>query len=243
MPSLIKRAVRKLITPLLWNYTSAEYQCVNIAFSQFGEDIICSYLFKDGMVGCYVDVGAFHPMSLSNTYALYRKGWRGLAIDANPDLAALFARFRPADTFIHSAVGPEQGHIEMALFEEGTFNCTVDQMDKVPERIRRNARRVTVPVHSLAAILAERKIQSVDFLNVDCEGNDLKVLQSNDWSRWKPRVICVEDHALNWQGSDIVACLNAVGYVLKFRAVFSSIFVVKEIAGTIEADSLTDAKP
>jgi FkbM family methyltransferase len=243
MPSLIKRVARKLITPLLWSHTSAEYQCATVSFSQFGEDIICGYLFKDGMTGCYVDVGAFHPMLLSNTYTLYRKGWRGLAIDANPDVAALFARFRPADTFIHSAVGGEQGSIEMAMFENGTFNCTIDQMDKVPERIRRNARRVTVPINSLAAILTERKVQSVDFLNVDCEGNDLKVLQSNDWSRWRPKVICVEDHAFNWQDSDIAAYLVAVGYALKFRAVFSSIFVVKELAETIEADSLTDVKP
>jgi FkbM family methyltransferase len=238
MPSLIKRAVRKLMTPLLWNYSSAEYQCANVSFSQFGEDVICSYLFKDGTAGCYVDVGAFHPLLLSNTYMLYRKGWRGLAIDANPGVASLFARFRPGDTFIHSAVGVEQGQIEMAMFDDGTFNCTADQLDKVPERVRRSARRVIVPINSLATIFAERKIGAVEFLNVDCEGNDLKVLQSNDWSRWKPKVICVEDHAKDWQQSEIVSYLASLGYVLKFRAVFSSIFVLKELAGVIEADSL-----
>ena len=238
MTSLLKRAVRKLVTPLLWNYTSAEYQCANLSFSQFGEDIMCSYLFKDGMRGGFVDVGAFHPLLASNTYALYRKGWRGLAIDANPEVAALFARFRPEDGFLHSAVGLAQGQVEMALFADGAFNCTTDQMHKVPERLRRNARRVTVPVNTLAAILAERKVRSVDFLNVDCEGNDLKVLQSNDWSRWKPKVICVEDHSLAWQQSDVVAYLASVGYTLKFRAVFSSIFVVSEAAGMLEADSL-----
>lgn len=238
MPSLIKRAARKLITPLLWNHTSAEYQCANLCFSQFGEDAICSYLFKDGLRGVYVDVGAFHPLTLSNTYAMYRKGWNGVAIDANPDVGALFARFRPRDTFVHSAVGTQQGKIEMAMFEAGAFNCTADQMNKVPERLRRNARLVTVPINPLALILAERKIQSVDFLNVDCEGNDLKVLQSNDWSRWKPKVICVEDHARDWQQSEIVTWLASVGYILKFRAVFSSIFVLKELADSVEADTL-----
>ena len=238
MPSLIKRAFRKLVTPLLWDYTSAELQCASVGFSQFGEDVMCNYLFADGFKGFYVDVGAFHPMTLSNTYALHRKGWRGLCIDANPDLAGDFKRFRPEDVFIHSAVGKGNGNIEMAIFEAGEFNCTADQMDKVPERLRRNARRIKVPIHSLAAILSQNNVRSVDFLSVDCEGNDLNVLQSNDWSRWKPKVVCVEDHALNWQQSEIVAFLESHGYALKFRAGFSSVFVQKEMRNSIEADSL-----
>ena len=31
------------------------------------------------------------------------------------------------------------------------------------------------------------------FLNVDCEGFDLEVLKTNDWSRYRPWVIAVED--------------------------------------------------
>jgi FkbM family methyltransferase len=238
MSSLIKRALRKLATPLLWNHTSAELQCAHFSFSQFGEDVMCSYLFEDGVKGYFVDIGAFHPMLLSNTYAFYRKGWRGLEIDANPEVAPLFARFRPEDKFIHSAIGRETGSVEMALFEDAAFNCTSDQVDKVPERIRRKMRKVKVPINSLAAIFIKEKVQKVDFLNVDCEGNDLNVLQSNDWSRWKPEVICVEDHSADWQKSEIVTYLGNLGYTLKFRAVFSSIFVKIERAEVIQADSL-----
>ena len=230
MPSLLKRALRKILTPLIWDYTSAELQCSRPTFSQFGEDILCGFFFSRNFKGCYVDVGAFHPMLLSNTYDFYRKGWRGLSIDANPDVAELFTRFRPDDTFIHSAVGKEKGHIEMALFADGAFNCSTDQMANVPEDIRRTARLVKVPINSLATILAEKNVRAVDFLNVDCEGNDLNVLQSNDWSRWRPKVICVEDHADDWQQSEIVDFMKSVGYSLKYRAVFTSIFIPEEIA-------------
>jgi FkbM family methyltransferase len=175
---------------------------------------------------------------LSNTYALYRKGWRGLEIDANPELSAIFSKFRPGDRFIHSAVGREQGNIEIALFDEAEFNCTTDQLSKVPERLQQNVRRVRVPINPLSAILGANNVQMVDFLNIDCEGNDLNVLQSNDWSRWRPRVICVEDHARNWQQSDIAIYLSGLGYTLKFRAVFSSIYVKNEMADSIQADAL-----
>ncbi len=230
MPSVIKRALRKVLTPPLWDYTSAEYQCGRLSFSQFGEDVIAGEFFSRGFKGYHVDVGAFHPMSLSNTYNFYRNGWRGLAIDANPDVAGLFARFRPQDVFVHSAVGRAKGLIEMALFAQGAFNCSSDQIESVPEDVRQTMRLVQVPLNTLAAILAEQKVGEVDFLNVDCEGNDLNVLLSNDWSRWRPKVICVEDHAHDWQQSETVRFLGSVGYTLKYRAVFSSIFINEQIA-------------
>ena len=187
------------------------------------------YLFDAEFKGTYVDIGAFHPMLLSNTYELYRKGWRGIAVDANPDAAPLFARFRPEDTFIHSAVGQGSGTVEMATFAESVFNCTSDQLKEVPERLRSTARMITVPIAPLASILASGHISGVDFLSVDCEGNDLNVLKSNDWSRWSPKVVCVEDHAEDWVDSEIVSYLRAFDYVLKYRAVYSSIFVLAKL--------------
>jgi hypothetical protein len=32
-------------------------------------------------VGFFVDVGCFHPLFYSNTWKLYKKGWRGVNID------------------------------------------------------------------------------------------------------------------------------------------------------------------
>jgi hypothetical protein len=35
--------------------------------------------------------------------------------------------------------------------------------------------------------------RSIDFLTVDAEGLDLEVLCSNDWARFRPKVVVVED--------------------------------------------------
>jgi FkbM family methyltransferase len=235
MPSLIKRAVRKFLTPLLWDYSSAEMQCGQIVFSQFGEDILCGFFFGRNFKGTYVEVGSFHPMLLSNTYNFYRNGWRGVCIDANPEVGPLFERFRPEDTFIHSAVGEETGHIELATFKDGAFNCLSEHLPEVPETIRHTAKLIRVPIRPLSNILAEEKISSVHLLSVDCEGNDLAVLRSNDWEKCRPNVICVEDHG-NWQQSEIVQFLSSVGYSLKYRPGFSSIFIPSKIAAAT-ADS------
>ncbi len=41
--------------------------------------------------------------------------------------------------------------------------------------------------------------QAIDIMDIDCEFKDLEVLESNDWSKWRPKILLVEDQeqALN----------------------------------------------
>ena len=52
-------------------------------YSQLGEDIALSYIFQNND-GFYIDVGANHPQCLSNSFALYERGWNGLVIYNTP---------------------------------------------------------------------------------------------------------------------------------------------------------------
>ena len=52
---------------IIKNYNSIKK---NKTFSQEGEDVFLIDFFKDNNRGFYVDVGAFHPFRISNTYAL-----------------------------------------------------------------------------------------------------------------------------------------------------------------------------
>jgi len=45
----------------------------------------------------YVDVGANYPWEMSITASLYSMGWRGLLVEADPDLAAGLRLARPGD--------------------------------------------------------------------------------------------------------------------------------------------------
>jgi FkbM family methyltransferase len=226
MASLIKRFFRKVLTPILWDRTSAEYGSGHLIFSQFGEDAILPYIFDADFIGTYVEVGAFHPMNLSNTYRLYHKGWSGLAIEPNPKAIDLFSRFRPRDQFIQCAVGRESGTVEMSMFADAAFNCTSEQIDHVPERLRQDVKTVQVPIRPLSEIINSAGVKKVDFLSIDCEGNDMNVLLSNDWKLIKPTAICVEDHEEDWYHSEITAFLAKIGYELRHRIGFSSMFVL-----------------
>src|ERR1035437_7606242 len=54
------------------------------SYGQSGEDMILSNIFFDKKIGFYVDVGANNPCIQSNTHFFYKKGWRGINIDALP---------------------------------------------------------------------------------------------------------------------------------------------------------------
>ena len=50
--------------------------------SQFDEDLKILKFFKEK--GFYVDIGCYHPIRYSNTYRMFKLGWKGMNIDLNP---------------------------------------------------------------------------------------------------------------------------------------------------------------
>ena len=97
-------------------------------FSTEGEDLLIERLFyslieKDpGYRGFYVDIGAFDPIVSSNTYLLYRRGWRGINIDANPDALPRFDTHRPRDINLNAAVGDEGPPRSYFKFDDRLLN-------------------------------------------------------------------------------------------------------------------------
>lgn len=201
------------------------------SYSSFGEDrLILKYLAKHP-TGFYVDVGAHAPIDYSNTFALYQRGWRGIAIDPDPDAIAAFARTRPEDVALQLAVGSKPGKVTLHLFNDRSMN-TVD--DVLFAKTKENPRKrhlgdIVVARKTLAAILEEHVPagRTVDFMNVDCEGADLDVLRSNDWARFHPRLLAVEDLNLDLERvveSQIFRFLRSLGYRLVSHLHYTSLY-------------------
>ncbi len=145
--------------------------------------------------GFYVDVGAHHPKRFSNTYRLYRRGWRGLNIDANPGSMRAFQRIRPRDINIEAAVSSTRQELTYYVFNEPALNTF--KKDLALERVG-GSYSIIKEINIMTARLGDLLDQHVpldtriDLLTVDVEGLDCDVLQSNDWSRYSPDFILVE---------------------------------------------------
>lgn len=166
-----------------------------LAYSQEGEDLILRRLFEGGGTGFFVDVGAHHPSRFSNTLYFYRRGWRGINIDPNPDAIALFRQARPDDINLCVGVAEAPGMLQFYMFDEPALS-TFDR-DLAAERERTTPYRLLgsrdVEVRRLADIIAAAAPdRPIDFMTVDTENFDLQVLKSNDWDRFRPRYLLVE---------------------------------------------------
>jgi FkbM family methyltransferase len=158
-------------------------------YSQGYEELIVRDFFADAWRGRFVDVGAGHYRDHSTTYFLERhRSWRGVAVDANADWAADYARFRPRTTFVTAFVGDrEGGEAEFAVARNPLFSSGV-----LPLPADAVVRRVRVPRRTLDAILQERGLGRVDFLSIDVEGAEAAVLAGFDLRRYRPALVCIE---------------------------------------------------
>jgi FkbM family methyltransferase len=167
------------------------------SYSQEGEDMILRRIFESQHNGFYVDVGAHHPKRFSNTYFFYKRGWRGINIDAMPGSMAPFRKFRPRDINVQCGVGLIAGTLEYHVFSNPALNTfsksLIDERTRPPYGIK-PLRTVPVDVKPLATVLEEhlQTGQAIDFLTVDVEGMDLQVLRSNDWQQHRPGYVLVE---------------------------------------------------
>lgn len=192
------------------------YSCKS--YSQEGEDMVLRKLIGNQENGFYVDIGAHHPRKYSNTYYFYKMGWRGINIDAMPGSMGLFNKLRPLDINIEVAVSDREELLEYFIFEESALNSFSKQLaDSYIADKHKLVSKLKLKTQPLEKILDEylSPDQKIDFLSIDAEGHDLKVLKSNNWDKYSPRYVLIEILGLNLENptqNKIFSFLKSVGY-------------------------------
>jgi len=165
------------------------------SYSSYGEDLIISNFFKNKNNGFYVDVGCYHPLEGNNTYLLYKKKWKGINIDVNPLSVELFSHSRKNDLNINLAVSNKKSKIKLYFRKKiNMLNTVSKKLAKI--HFQNGFQEKTVRADTLNSILKKSKFnnKSIDFLNLDIEGNELSALKSLNFKKYKPKLICVEIH-------------------------------------------------
>jgi FkbM family methyltransferase len=219
LAALQLRARFELWAPL----RSGRFPSFHDSHSQFGEDMVIRGLVGDRTTGTFVDIGAHHPVYLSNTYHFYRKGWRGLNIDALPGSMEAFQVLRPEDVNVEACIAPTSGEtVTLYVFEDmalTTTDAAVAEEQQAHGKVLRESRVVQclTLTECLDRHLGERPI---DLLTLDVEGLEEAILRGHDWDTRRPGILVFERHDVTLADAlsdSLVSFLSAQGYLLEAK--------------------------
>jgi FkbM family methyltransferase len=146
------------------------------------QELLASFLPEHGF---FVEVGAFEPINLSQTYHLEQRGWDGLLIEPVPAHAEKLRTQRRARVVQVACGSPAQHGHELPLYLDGGRTSLHHRLGPA----------IKVPIVTLDSVLAERAVPTIDFLSIDVEGAEIDVLRGFSFDRYRPNLLLLEDFA------------------------------------------------
>jgi FkbM family methyltransferase len=207
------------------------------SYAQSGEDIIVRYLFDALGIKkpSYIDIGAHHPTYISNTALLYQTGSRGINIEPDPSLFREFINSRPLDTNLNIGLAKKPGQLDFFLMDPPALNTF--SKEEAQQCVREGSQIVStrkVSVQTLPTII-DKYCHGIfpDFMSLDVEGLDMEILQTIEFEKTAPLVICVETISYSARfgegrkETEIIDFLLAHGYQVYADTHLNTIFLKK----------------
>ncbi len=207
------------------------FKNARLSYSQSGEDMILDTIFFNTKKGTYLDIGANNPFVQSNTHYFYKKGWRGINIDALPNSMKRFNKVRPHDSNIEAAISNDEKELIYYMFSSSFYNTFYNKDIEKIKTVTKLVGEKKIKTIKLSNILDSLKVKDIDFMSVDVEGLDLEVMKSNNWNIYRPKIVITEwfSKGLDELHSDgVFQFLNKVGYKFLCNSVSNAFYIEKE---------------
>ena len=207
-------------------------------------------LFPKHFRGICVDIGAYDPFWLSNSWIFEEAGWDAYCIEPNSSRIPKLKENRKhvleyacgdhnednVDLFIYKApyagppeepgnptikVGPYVGVISGEAACTGLIQHSSDLPNQYSDFLDRV---IKVKVRTLDWLMEnEIKLDHIDLLSIDVELNEMTVLKGCDLKRWNPAVIIIENQTPEDEIAQL-ALLTELGYKKVNRIAVNDIY-------------------
>ena len=242
----LKICIRRSYPSATSIYRRFRFRLVNlprISYAFSGEDLLLADIaLKIASEIRFVDVGCAHPIFDNNTYFLYKKGHKGINVDARAELGKLYKRYRKRDKFLNRVVTNSLTRSTYDFYvnrdDPHTSSVNLDWLNSDSHIQAREIESITLAeVFESSKFFLREGAQSEQnqaycvVLSVDVEGHDLAVLHSNDWDKYLPDLIAVETLSgtisADSAGSEIKNFLELKGYEIAASTALTTIFTRK----------------
>ena len=202
------------------------------SYAQNFEDVMLWRALGHIEKGFYIDIGAQHPVVDSVSKAFYERGWRGIHVEATQAYADLLRQDRPDETVIQAAVSDRHGTLTFYEIPE-TGLSTGDSAIAEMHRLKGfSVRQTLVPTITLADILALAGHREINWLKIDVEGMEKRVLHGLTLVQNKPWILVVESTAPNSRVSahgEFEENVLSAGYEFAYFDGLSRFYVLAEL--------------
>lgn len=172
-------------------------------YSQNNEEQIIANYFGNHK-GTFLSLGENDGETLSNVRSLAIKGWNGLCVEPAPmpfyKLSKLYKNSKVK--CLQFAITDYSGHIDFYHSGNHIGSGDTDLISTTePVELLRwpdvHFTKTSVPCITFADLLKKTKFKIFDFISIDIEGAELKVLPQIDFTKLETKLVCVEYNGKN----------------------------------------------
>src|SRR6478609_8952027 len=126
---------------------------MELSYAQNLEDYHLSLAFAGQQTGTYIDIGGGHPIADNVSFWFYERGWQGIVVEPQPQLAGLYERLRPRDVIVPGLIGRDSGETDFHVVDRlHGLSTTVEEHAKQARAYGADYRTVRLPVMTLAQL-------------------------------------------------------------------------------------------
>ena len=191
--------LRGILRQKIWNCERSFFWNEKF-FSQSGQDkILKDHFFKDKKKGFFVEIGAFDGIEGSNCFYFEKvQAWDGIAVEASKIQFNKLKKNRKCKLF-NEAINSKEKDVEFIEVQEGLTQMSgIDDENYIAKEFINKDPNSKIGKFNTKTVTFEKIVPTnaiIDYLSLDIEGGEMDLLESIDFSKYKIKVISVENNS------------------------------------------------
>lgn len=223
---IVSRDLERLMDNRFLEDHGKEYQSEGVD-KYLRETFFPDYDYK----GIFIDIGAFHPIYMSNSYHFEQSGWNVVCIEANPLCIENLKKERKIVlNYAMDSEDKDNQNFCIVGSGDGTLGYmgAWSQLKKYYSRVGtfKCKNIVKVNTRKLDTLLKKelKFIDYIDIISIDTEGNEFDILNGFDIDKWRPKVFVIEE--IKDENPKIKKYLKIFGYRIVNRIKFNNFYIL-----------------
>lgn len=198
------------------------------------DEILREYFPDYSVKGVFMDIGAYEPVNISNSYHFEMNGWNTYCFEANTFLIpSLQLQRRNVLNYALSDENLDSVEFTVArgIYGGGSGMAGISSIQPSEEMIEKFGNgiyeyiKISVPQKTLNSVLENElsDVREIDIVSIDVEGWELNVLKGFDLEKYKPKVMVVENIFKN---EELSGYILSKGYILDKRIEYNEYYIL-----------------